>query len=148
MTGCSGCISVILASLLALPVIAFGVTTLVADSTSAQLDLESGINSAKGTGTPDNVTEDDGLIKKVVNLLLWAIGIVSVIMIIIGLTALAVPVLLLLAQRAGALDSGLIGAAALPPLAWPALALFPLGAVLVAAGAARFTVLRALGQTL
>ena len=77
-------VSVILASLLALPVIAFGVTTLVADSTSAQLDLESGINSAKGTGTPDNVTEDDGLIKKVVNLLLWAIGIVSVIMIIIG----------------------------------------------------------------
>ena len=77
-------VSVILASLLALPVIAFGVTTLVADSTSAQLDLESGINSAKGTGAPDNVTEDDGLIKKVVNLLLWAIGIISVIMIIIG----------------------------------------------------------------
>ena len=77
-------VSVILASLLALPVIAFGVTTLTADSASAQLDLESGINSAKGTGTPDNVTEDDGLIKKVVNLLLWAIGIVSVIMIIIG----------------------------------------------------------------
>ena len=77
-------VSVILASLLALPVIAFGVTTLVADSTSAQLNLESGINSAKGTGAPDNVTEDDGLIKKVVNLLLWAIGIVSVIMIIIG----------------------------------------------------------------
>ena len=77
-------VSVILASLLALPVIAFGVTTLVADSASAQLNLESGIDSAKGTGTPDNVTEDDGLIKKVVNLLLWAIGIVSVIMIIIG----------------------------------------------------------------
>ena len=77
-------VSVILASLLALPVIAFGVTTLVADSASAQLDLESGINSAKGTGAPDNVTEDDGLIKKVVNLLLWAIGIISVIMIIIG----------------------------------------------------------------
>ena len=77
-------VSVILASLLALPVIAFGVTTLVADSASAQLNLESGINSAKGTGAPDNVTEDDGLIKKVVNLLLWAIGIVSVIMIIIG----------------------------------------------------------------
>ncbi len=77
-------VSVILASLLALPVMAFGVTTLVADSASAQLDLESGINSAKGTGTPDNVTEDDGLIKKVVNLLLWAIGIISVIMIIIG----------------------------------------------------------------
>ena len=77
-------VSVILASLLALPVIAFGVTTLVADSASAQLDLESGINSAKGTGAPDNVMEDDGLIKKVVNLLLWAIGIISVIMIIIG----------------------------------------------------------------
>ena len=77
-------VSVILASLLALPVIAFGVTTLVADSASAQLNLESGINSAKGTGAPDNVTEDDGLIKKVVNLLLWAIGIISVIMIIIG----------------------------------------------------------------
>ena len=77
-------VSVILASLLALPVMAFGVTTLMADSASAQLDLESGINSAKGTGAPDNVTEDDGLIKKVVNLLLWAIGIVSVIMIIIG----------------------------------------------------------------
>ena len=77
-------VSVILASLLALPVMAFGVTTLVADSASAQLNLESGINSAKGTGTPDNVTGDDGLIKKVVNLLLWAIGIVSVIMIIIG----------------------------------------------------------------
>ena len=77
-------VSVILASLLALPVIAFGVTTLTADSASAQLDLESGINSAKGTGAPDNVTEDDGLIKKVVNLLLWAIGIISVIMIIIG----------------------------------------------------------------
>ena len=77
-------VSVILASLLALPVIAFGVTTLVADSASAQLDLESGINSAKGTGAPDNVTEDDGLIKKVVNLLLWAIGIISVIMFIIG----------------------------------------------------------------
>ena len=77
-------VSVILASLLALPVMAFGVTTLMADSASAQLNLESGINSAKGTGAPDNVTEDDGLIKKVVNLLLWAIGIVSVIMMIIG----------------------------------------------------------------
>ena len=77
-------VSVILASLLALPVMAFGVTTLMADSASAQLNLESGINSAKGTGAPDNVTEDDGLIKKVVNLLLWAIGIISVIMIIIG----------------------------------------------------------------
>ena len=77
-------VSVILASLLALPVMAFGVTTLMADSASAQLNLESGINSAKGTGAPDNVMEDDGLIKKVVNLLLWAIGIVSVIMIIIG----------------------------------------------------------------
>ena len=77
-------VSVILASLLALPVIAFGVTTLTADSASAQLDLESSINSAKGTGAPDNVTEDDKKKKKVVNLLLWAIGIISVIMIIIG----------------------------------------------------------------
>ena len=77
-------VSVILASLLALPVMAFGVTTLVADSASAQLNLESGIDSARGTGAPAGVTDEDGLIKRIINILLWAIGIVSVIMIIIG----------------------------------------------------------------
>ena len=61
---------------------------------------------------------------------------------------LAAPVLLWLGQRAGALDSGIMGSLSLPIFAWPLLALLPIGGVALAAGAARFTVLRALRGSL
>ena len=45
----------------------------------------SGINSARGDGVPDNLASgDDSIIRRVINLMLYAVGVISVIMLIYG----------------------------------------------------------------
>ena len=74
-----------MAGVLALPLLTFGATAFITESASAQsLNVTSGVEAAKGDSVPEGVTEEDGLVKIVINILLWAIGIISVIMIIIG----------------------------------------------------------------
>ena len=78
-------LTAIMAGVLALPLLTFGATAFITESASAQsLNVTSGVEAAKGDSVPEDVTEEDGLVKKVINILLWAIGIISVIMIIIG----------------------------------------------------------------
>ena len=44
-----------------------------------------GVNSARGDGVPTNFAEGDGsLIRRIINLMLYAIGVISVIMLIFG----------------------------------------------------------------
>lgn len=50
----------------------------------AALTLESGVQSTQGTGVPTTFIGDDGIVTTIVNILLFVIGIISVIMIIIG----------------------------------------------------------------
>ncbi len=81
-------VSTILAGLLVLPVLAFGATVAVAQTASAAKDddltLKTGVGEAKGADVPESISGDDGLVTKIINILLWAIGVVSVIMLIIG----------------------------------------------------------------
>ena len=85
-------VSTILAGLLVLPVLAFGATVAVAQTASADdppskdddLTLKTGVGAAKGADVPESISGDDGLVTKIINILLWAIGVVSVIMLIIG----------------------------------------------------------------
>ena len=45
----------------------------------------SGINSARDDGVPDNLASgDDSIIRRVINLMLYAVGVISVIMLIYG----------------------------------------------------------------
>jgi hypothetical protein len=55
------------------------------DPTTAGSDpIQSGANCAQASGTTDNLFGDDGLFKKVSNILIFLVGAVSVIMLIIG----------------------------------------------------------------
>ena len=46
---------------------------------------QGGVNAARGDGVPTNLTNgEDSLISKIINILLYAIGVVSVVMLIIG----------------------------------------------------------------
>ena len=61
----------------------FVVTPLMTESASAQ--VETGLNMTnKGDLGGKTIGGDKGLVKSVINIMLWAIGIISVIMIIIG----------------------------------------------------------------
>ena len=77
-----------LAGILTLPLFAFGAIALDSQPALAQEGISEGARggvSASNTGNvPENIDGNDGLVTKVVNILLWAIGLISVIMIIIG----------------------------------------------------------------
>ena len=76
-----------LAGILTLPLFAFGAIALDSQPALAQGISEGargGVNASNTGNVPENVDGDDGLVTKVVNILLWAIGLISVIMIIIG----------------------------------------------------------------
>ena len=61
----------------------FAVTPLVSDSVSAQVNK--GLDMTKTKDTESRTIDgSDGLVKTVINIMLWVIGIISVIMIIIG----------------------------------------------------------------
>lgn len=61
----------------------FAATPLVSDSVSAQVNK--GLDMTKTKDTESRTIDgSDGLVKTVINIMLWVIGIISVIMIIIG----------------------------------------------------------------
>ena len=63
--------------------VSFAVTPLVSDSVSAQVNK--GLDMTKTKDTESRTIDgSDGLVKTVINIMLWVIGIISVIMIIIG----------------------------------------------------------------
>lgn len=80
-------IKIMLAGILMVPALAFGAAVVapVAGVANAQSGgIQGGANSAMGDDVPTTVTEEDGLIKRVVNILLFIIGAIAVIMLIIG----------------------------------------------------------------
>ena len=75
------------AGILTLPLFAFGAIALDSQPALAQGISEGargGVNASNTGNVPENIDGNDGLVTKVVNILLWAIGLISVIMIIIG----------------------------------------------------------------
>lgn len=80
-------LKMMIAGLLAVPLLAAGVTALVpAGDVYAQIGegVQGALKSTKGTNVPENIEGENGLITKIINVLLFVIGIISVIMIIIG----------------------------------------------------------------
>ena len=76
-----------LAGILTLPLFAFGAIALDSQPALAQGTSEGargGVNASNTGNVPENIDGNDGLVTTVVNILLWAIGLISVIMIIIG----------------------------------------------------------------
>ena len=76
-----------LAGILTLPLFAFGAIALDSQPALAQGISEGargGVNASNTGNVPENIDGNDGLVTTVVNILLWAIGLISVIMIIIG----------------------------------------------------------------
>ncbi len=67
--------------------IALGVSMLGTPALASigQGGIQGGISAARGEGVPTNLTNgEDSLISKIINILLYAIGVVSVVMLIIG----------------------------------------------------------------
>ena len=60
-------------------------TPIASADTIGQGGAPGGVNAAKGTGVPTNFASGDGsLIQKIINIMLYAIGVLSVIMLIFG----------------------------------------------------------------
>jgi hypothetical protein len=74
-------LKMILAGLLIVPTVALAVapTTSAADFT-----LRSGVDNAQGTGVDNVATDPQDLVKNIVNIFLYAVGVLSVIMLIWG----------------------------------------------------------------
>jgi hypothetical protein len=79
-------IKLLLAGLLIVPTLAVSVSVL--SSTNALADVSGGVGggiSSTNTGNvPEALDGDEGMVKKVVNVMLYAIGIIAVVMIIFG----------------------------------------------------------------
>lgn len=76
-----------ISGLLMVPVLALGVVALspIVTPASAQANpIKSGIDAGKGTGTADKLLGEGSVFTNVINILLIAIGLISVVMIIIG----------------------------------------------------------------
>lgn len=76
-----------ISGLLMVPVLALGVVALspIVTPANAQTNpIQTGIDSAKGQGTPDKLLGEGSVFTNVINILLIAIGLISVVMIIIG----------------------------------------------------------------
>lgn len=71
----------ILAGLLLVPFVALATTPVSAQSS---FNLQSGASSAQGQGTAGEITDPSSTVTNVVNIILWFVGILSVIMIIFG----------------------------------------------------------------
>ncbi len=74
--------SMILAGILLIPIVtvAVGMTT----PAGAALDFSGGLSSSRGAGSAEGVNDPGELVTKFVNLLLWLVGIISVVMLIFG----------------------------------------------------------------
>lgn len=73
---------IFVAGLLAVPVVAAG--ALLSTTVSAQYNLQSGTNAARGENTAGDISDPTDLVTDSVNVLLWVVGIISVVMLIWG----------------------------------------------------------------
>ena len=78
-------IKMMLAGLLMMPALALGAAVLapVSDTAYAQ-GIQEGANQARGDDMQESIDAEDGLIRDVVNILLFIIGAIAVIMLVIG----------------------------------------------------------------
>ena len=78
-------IKMMLAGLLMMPALALGAAVLapVTDTAYAQ-GIQEGANQARGDDMQESIDAEDGLIRDVVNILLFIIGAIAVIMLVIG----------------------------------------------------------------
>lgn len=79
-------LKLMIAGLLAAPLLTIGSVALTPIDASAQIGngIQGGLQSTNTGNIPTTIEGQDGLIAKIVNVLLFIIGIISVIMIIIG----------------------------------------------------------------
>lgn len=75
-------LKLILAGLLVVPTVALAVAP--AASAESDFTLTNGVSSAKGDGVSDNTASPESLVKQFVNIFLFAVGALSVIMLIWG----------------------------------------------------------------
>ena len=75
-------LKLILAGLLVIPTVALAVAP--AASAEGDFTLTGGVNSAKGDGVNENTADPQALVKQFVNIFLFAVGALSVIMLIWG----------------------------------------------------------------
>ena len=75
-------LKLILAGLLVVPTVALAVAP--AASAEGDFTLTNGVNSARGEGVSDNTASPESLVKQFVNIFLFAVGALSVIMLIWG----------------------------------------------------------------
>ena len=75
-------LKLILAGLLVIPTVALAVAPAV--SADGNLTLDGGVKSAQGTGVDQVSTDPESLVKQFVNIFLFAVGALSVIMLIWG----------------------------------------------------------------
>lgn len=75
-------LKLILAGLLVVPTVALAVAP--AASAEGDFTLTGGVNSAKGDGVNENTADPQALVKQFVNIFLFAVGALSVIMLIWG----------------------------------------------------------------
>ena len=75
-------LKMILAGMLIVPTVALAVTP--AASAEGDYTLNSGVTSAKGDGVNDTTSDPQALVKQFVNIFLFAVGALSVIMLIWG----------------------------------------------------------------
>lgn len=78
-------IAIAFATVLAVPLLAFGLSFVANDTALAQ-DLSTGLQASKGTGSAEelDLEGEDGLAKTIVNFMLWLVVILCVIMLIFG----------------------------------------------------------------
>ena len=68
-------------------ILALGVGSLIATTPVGALNgsWQGGLDSARGSGVPTNLADGDGsLVRRIINILLYAVAVISVIMLIIG----------------------------------------------------------------
>lgn len=76
-------VKLFLAGLLLVPMMASGVSLVAGgDVALAQYNVSSGVNAAQGEGVPSDIDGQGGVVVKAVNIMLYVIGIISVIVII------------------------------------------------------------------
>lgn len=73
-------VKMLLAGMLIVPTMALA----AAPVANAQYNLQTGTEAAKGDGMKDGVGDPNSLVKNIVNVVLWVVGILSVIMLIWG----------------------------------------------------------------
>jgi len=75
----------ILASILVIPMLLIGVSFIMpASNVYAQSSISDGAQAARGEDTPDAIFGDGGVLQVVTNTILYALGAISVIMLIYG----------------------------------------------------------------